>query len=149
MTTNTWPASFGAVSVAGSFDARAPSKAAVSRTYRQAVAAPVPGPAARLANVSPLRRWSAQAGDRPKIRMKGLRPPPHGSSPGWIAEVLNGYPQPCPRVPVGSSRVRDIECPRAHPRCRRKHGISGAGKIVTDRPDLSDVLCFSRRHAAK
>ena len=39
-----------------SLGARAASSATVSFTYRQAVAVPTPNPAARLANVSPLRR---------------------------------------------------------------------------------------------
>jgi hypothetical protein len=56
MTTNASLFFFAARSAARSFGARADSSATVSLTYRQAVAVLTANPAARSANVSPLRR---------------------------------------------------------------------------------------------
>ena len=49
------PARLACASAARSLGERAASSPTVSVTYRQAVAVPIPNPAARSANVSPLR----------------------------------------------------------------------------------------------
>jgi len=51
-----WPSSLAFARARRSLGARAASRAAVSVTYRQAVAVPTPNTAASSANVSPLRR---------------------------------------------------------------------------------------------
>ena len=56
ITTNACPAFVAARNALRSFGARAASSRTVSAAYRQAVAVLTPNPAARSANVSPLRR---------------------------------------------------------------------------------------------